>query len=196
MFKLNSSILSKAIRAQQLRFASVSTKKQTTNNPNIEESKKEELSKTINEQQKLTSNTDDQREEGRLDDLYRYIWIKCSAHQVAVLDSYEKFIRLAAKNLDIEYIKTEQPFRIFKRRTLLASRHVHKKYRVQYETRNYFRNVQFKNITGSTADTFLEYIERNIPEGVLFLAEKHRLSELPFDLENNSKDNQDKEVTA
>lgn len=193
MYKLNFNILSKAIRLQQLRFASSGTKEQRTisNKETTDESTKEKKSsKTLEEQQNLTPTITDQKVEGRLDELYRNIWIKCSAHQVEVLDSYEKFLRLAAKNLDIEYVKTEQPFRIIKRRTLLASRHVHKKYRVQYETRNYFRNVQFKNITESTADTFLEYIERNTPEGVLLIAEKHMLSELPFELVENSKDSQ------
>lgn len=37
---------------------------------------------------------------------------------------------------------------------------------VQYEFRTYFRFMQFHRLTGSTADTFLEYIQRNLPEGV------------------------------
>lgn len=122
------------------------------------------------------------QQEAQLDDLYRHLLIKCTAHEIAVLDSYEKFVTMAAHHLGIEHVKTETPFRLIKRRTLLASRHVHKKYRVQYEIRNYYRHLLFKNLTGSTTDTFLEYVERNIPEGVLFEVEKHRLSELPFDL--------------
>lgn len=124
-------------------------------------------------------------DEGQPDQLYRYLWIKCSGHEVEVLDSYEQFLKLSAQHLDIDYVKTETPFRLIKRKTLLASRHVHKKYRVQYETRSYYRDLLFKNLTGSTMDTFLEYVERNIPEGVLFIAEKHKLGELPFELEKN-----------
>lgn len=52
------------------------------------------------------------------------------------------------------------------RLTVLKSIHVHKKHRVQYETRTYFRYLDFLRLTGSTADTFLEYIQRNLPEGV------------------------------
>ena len=50
--------------------------------------------------------------------------------------------------------------------TLLKSKHVHKKHRVQYEIRTYYRFMHFLRLTGSTADTFLEYIQRNLPEGV------------------------------
>lgn len=34
--------------------------------------------------------------------------------------------------------------------------------------------VQYKHLTGSTADTLLEYIERNLPEGVALKATKVR----------------------
>lgn len=114
------------------------------------------------------------------DDLYRHLWLKCSAHHPNLLDSYEEFVKTAAGHLDIDYVKTEQPFRVIKRKTLLASRFVRKKYRVQYEIRTYYRHLLFKNLTGSTLDTFLEYVERNVPEGLLLVAEKHKLAELPF----------------
>lgn len=48
----------------------------------------------------------------------------------------------------------------------MRSIHVNKKCRVQYEFRTYFHFVQFLRLTGSTADTFLEYLQRNLPEGV------------------------------
>lgn len=124
-------------------------------------------------------------EEPRDDELYRYLWIKCSGHEVQVLDSYEKFLKLTAEHLDINYVRTKTPFRVIKRKTMLASRFVHKKYRVQYEVRTYFRDLLFKNLTGSTTDTFLEYTQRNLPDGVMMIAEKHRLAELPFDLTAN-----------
>lgn len=124
------------------------------------------------------------------DDLYRYLWIKCLAHNSPVLDSYEQFVKSAAKHLDINYVRTEEPWRDIRRRTMLASRHVHKKYRVQYETRTYYRDILFKNLTGSTADTFLEYVERNLPEGVLLIAEKHKLEGLPFEIQNDKTQDQ------
>lgn len=124
----------------------------------------------------------------RPDQLIRHLWIKCSSHHPAVLDSYSHFLTTAAKHLGVNHVKTEEPWRNIKRRTLLASRHVHKKYRVQYEFRTYYRNCLFENLTGSTADTFLEYAQRNTPEGVLLITEKHELAELPFDLEQSNSD--------
>lgn len=56
---------------------------------------------------------------------------------------------------------------------------VKKKKRVQYEWRTYFRIIQFKYLTGSTADTFLEYIERNVPEGMALRVTRHQLESLP-----------------
>ena len=50
--------------------------------------------------------------------------------------------------------------------TLLKSIHIYKKHRVQYEIRTYFRHMTFERLTESTAGTFLEYIQRNVPEGV------------------------------
>lgn len=65
------------------------------------------------------------------------------------------------------------------RRTLLRAAFVKKKYRVQYEWRTYYRSIEFKHLTGSTADTFLEYIERNLPEGVAMKVFKHQLEAIP-----------------
>lgn len=39
--------------------------------------------------------------------------------------------------------------------------------------------MQFYKLTGSTMDTFLEYIERNLPEGVALKATKVELQMLP-----------------
>lgn len=150
-------------------------------------------SKESIEQSPSKDNVEDSKistQDDKPDDLFRHLWIRCSGHERTVLDSYEKFLTLAAQHLGVQHVRTEEPFRYFKRRTLLASRFVHKKCRVQYEIRNYYRDLLFKNITGSTADTFLEYVERNIPEGVLFIAEKHRLAELPFELEGSNQSTQ------
>jgi small subunit ribosomal protein S10 len=39
--------------------------------------------------------------------------------------------------------------------------------------------MEFKHLTGSTADTFLEYIERNLPEGVALKVYKTAIEPLP-----------------
>lgn len=65
------------------------------------------------------------------------------------------------------------------RLTLLKSAFVHKKHRVQYEIRTYFKFMHFHRLTGSTLSTFLEYIQRNLPEGVAMKATKVQIMELP-----------------
>lgn len=65
------------------------------------------------------------------------------------------------------------------RHTLLKSVHVHKKHRVQYEIRTYFHFVHLHRLTGSTCDTYLEYIERNLPEGVGMKVTKIEMQRLP-----------------
>ena len=39
---------------------------------------------------------------------------------------------------------------------------------------------QIRQVTGSSADIFLEYIQRNLPEGVSMSVEEMELEELPL----------------
>ena len=64
------------------------------------------------------------------------------------------------------------------RLTLLKSIHIYKKHRVQYEIRTHFTHMNFHKLTGSTADTFLEYVQRNLPEGVSMKVTKVLLTSL------------------
>uniref|UniRef100_A0A914RTE8 Small ribosomal subunit protein uS10m n=1 Tax=Parascaris equorum TaxID=6256 RepID=A0A914RTE8_PAREQ len=70
----------------------------------------------------------------------------------------------------LPYVRWIQP--------LLRSKFVHKKYKLHYETRTHIRCMTISDVTGSTASTFLEYIERNIPEGVAMKVTYEEL--LPF----------------
>lgn len=65
------------------------------------------------------------------------------------------------------------------RYTVLKSAFVHKKHRVQYEIRTYFHFINLHRLTGSTLSTYLEYIERNLPEGVALKATKIEMLALP-----------------
>lgn len=65
------------------------------------------------------------------------------------------------------------------RYTVLKSAFVHKKHRVQYEVRTYFHFINLHRLTGSTLSTYLEYIERNLPEGVALKATKIEMLALP-----------------
>lgn len=60
------------------------------------------------------------------------------------------------------------------------------KHKVQYEIRTYYCILKFRNLTSSTSDTFLEYIQRNLPEGVALKITK--VSLLVLHLEKVYKD--------
>jgi len=113
------------------------------------------------------------------DDLCRMMEVEVRGHDPAVLKSYEWFALEAAKELDICVDKTWIPPKHIWRRAVLKSAFVHKKHQVQYEIRTYFRVIQLKYLTGSTASTYLEYIQRNLPEGVAMKVTKHTLQGMP-----------------
>lgn len=108
------------------------------------------------------------------------IELEMRGHDPAVLKSYSYFLTTAARELDIEVGKCWTPKKaVHERLTLLRSIHVNKKCRVQYEARTYFTFAQLHKLTGSTADTLLEYLQRNLPEGVAMKVTKVGLEQLP-----------------
>ena len=126
-------------------------------------------------------------EESSVDKLYKTITVEVRGNDPAVLESYTIFSHMAATYLDIPIIKLQSPRKpIHQRLTLLKSVHVHKKHRVQYETRTYYRYFELSNLTGSTADTYLEYIQRNLPEGVAMKVTKAELHTLPESVQQAS----------
>ncbi|KAH8311211.1 hypothetical protein KR044_004978, partial [Drosophila immigrans] len=114
------------------------------------------------------------------DQLYSKLEIELRGVDPAVLKSYTWFATTAAEHLGIELGKCWSPRKAHhERMTLLKSVHIYKKHRVQYEIRTHFRYMNFHKLTGSTLDTFLEYIERNLPEGVALHASKTELQQMP-----------------
>lgn len=118
--------------------------------------------------------------EPQLDKLYKTIELEALAYEPAILDSYEWFVVTAANALGITVGKRWKPEKPDKfHRALLRSVHVHKKHQVHYEIRTYHRFINVHKLTGSTADTFLEYIERNLPEGVGLKVTKFEVTKVP-----------------
>ena len=114
------------------------------------------------------------------DRLYSSIEIEVRAHQPEVLKSYSWFINKAAADLEVRVGESwNEPEPHMLRKTLLKSKHVHSKHRVQYEFRTYFWYIKVERLTGSTADTFLEYVQRFLPEGVSMKVTKHQLTDFP-----------------
>ncbi|CAF1043208.1 unnamed protein product [Rotaria sordida] len=112
------------------------------------------------------------------DELYKRLCVEVRGHDPAVLESYERFVRLVSTELDIQLVNVENPLFFTERWTLLRSKFAKKKYWREYEIRTYYKKFHFKHLTGSTADTFLEYVQRNLPEGIMMIVERIRLE--PF----------------
>ncbi|XP_011881200.1 PREDICTED: 28S ribosomal protein S10, mitochondrial [Vollenhovia emeryi] len=114
------------------------------------------------------------------DKLYKKVEVEVRGNDRAVLKSYGEFAVMAAGHLNINVGRNTAPHKaIHERWTVLKSAHVHKKHRVQYEFRTYYRYLDFLKLTGSTADTFLEYLQRNLPEGVAMKVTKIEMEKLP-----------------
>ncbi|KAB7497113.1 28S ribosomal protein S10, mitochondrial [Armadillidium nasatum] len=114
-----------------------------------------------------------EKDQAEFDKLYRSITLECRGHDKAVLASYSRFLTTAAKHLEICVDKIDTPRHHIIRYDTLKSAFVKKKHRVQYEIRTYFLIIKFLRLTSSTADTFLEYVQRNIPEGVAMIVTKY-----------------------
>jgi small subunit ribosomal protein S10 len=128
----------------------------------------------------VASNTAvDKEAQDELDSLFEKVVVEVRGHDDSVLRSYETFVKYAAQRLQIKMAGTRKPERFIERWTILKSVFVHKKHFRQYEMRTYFREFEFRHLTGSTCDTLLEYIQRNIPEGVSMYV--HRTEIRPLD---------------
>ncbi|KAL3873407.1 hypothetical protein ACJMK2_036530 [Sinanodonta woodiana] len=114
-----------------------------------------------------------------VDVLYRKIILEVKGHEPAVINSYTQYISMAANELGITISSIKTPPKQFKRMVLLKSAHIYKKHQVHYEMRTHFRVIELKHLTGSTADTFLEYIQRNLPEGTAMKVTRHRIERIP-----------------
>ncbi|XP_038072779.1 28S ribosomal protein S10, mitochondrial-like isoform X2 [Patiria miniata] len=139
---------------------------------------------TPTHQKASESTISEDKEEEELDTLYKSIELNVKGHDEAVLDSYEAFVSMAAKELGVTVQSISKPLRKIQRLTLLKSRHIYKKHRVQYEMRTHFRIIELKHVTGSSADVFLEYVERHLPEGVALKVTKSALGKMPDHLKS------------
>ncbi|XP_068199132.1 small ribosomal subunit protein uS10m [Antennarius striatus] len=113
------------------------------------------------------------------DVLLQRLSLLVKGHDRAVLDSYEFFVTMAARELGMAVSDVSEPKKDMERLTLLKSVHIFKKHRVQYEMRTHYRRIQLTHLTGSTAQVFLEYVQRNLPEGVAMEVTKTTMEKVP-----------------
>lgn len=121
--------------------------------------------------------------------LFRAIDVLVKGHEKSVLDSFMTFMIVTAKHLEIDIAGQLTPKFIADRSTFLKSVHIYKKHRVQYEMRTHRLVLQLKYLTSSTANVYLEYVQRNIPAGVAMHVHKWRLERLPEHIQERMKDN-------
>ncbi|NP_001040362.1 28S ribosomal protein S10, mitochondrial [Bombyx mandarina] len=127
-----------------------------------------------------------------LDKLYKRVELEMRGIDPAVLLSYSWFCVAAASHLGIEVTKSWALRKAEKERhTLLKCVHIYKKHKVQYEIRTYFRFIHMQRLTGSTCDTYLEYIERNLPEGCALKVTKIECQKLPEHLVPPKKESEE-----
>ncbi|CAH8428767.1 unnamed protein product [Schistosoma intercalatum] len=113
------------------------------------------------------------------DVLYKKLVITVKGHEPMVLKSYETFVKQVCDNLSIALISETRNRPTFFRLSMNKSPFIYKKQQRQYEFRTHYKYFTVDHITGCTADVFLEYIQRNLPEGVAMEVVKHRLERLP-----------------
>ncbi|XP_068580754.1 small ribosomal subunit protein uS10m [Cebidichthys violaceus] len=113
------------------------------------------------------------------DTLFQKVSLLVKGHDRSVLDSYELFATMAAKELGITINKVHELPKDMERFTLLKSVHIFKNHRVQYEMRTHYRCIELSHLTGCTAQVFLEYVQRNLPEGVAMEVTKTAMEKVP-----------------
>ncbi|XP_053406991.1 28S ribosomal protein S10, mitochondrial-like [Mercenaria mercenaria] len=118
-------------------------------------------------------------EEDEPDVLYKKIMVEMKGHDQKVLQSYETFVKLACKHLEIRIGRISKPKVDYDRISVQKSVHIFKKHYTQLETRTHFLVFEIPKLTGSTADTLLEYIQRNLPEGVAMKVTRHGIEKFP-----------------
>jgi small subunit ribosomal protein S10 len=114
--------------------------------------------------------------------LYKKVVVEVRGHDVAVIKSYEQFVKTTAAELEIPLKEIRTPHRFIERWSILKSRFSNRKHMRQYEMRTHFKEFEFVHLTGSTCSVLLEYIQRNLPAGVAMHVHQTKLSPLPEDL--------------
>ncbi|VIO90147.1 conserved hypothetical protein,hypothetical protein [Brugia malayi] len=114
-----------------------------------------------------------------LDRLFPRIELEYRGHDKAVLKSYTTFLKAVCKHLELEIVSVKVFPYVWWIQNALRAKFAKKKNQIHYETRTHIRQLTIRHVTGSTASTFLEYIQRNIPEGVAMKVTYDEIAVLP-----------------
>ncbi|KAM3724214.1 putative 28S ribosomal protein S10 [Dirofilaria immitis] len=113
------------------------------------------------------------------DRLFTRIQLEYRGHDKAVLKSYTTFLKAVCNHLKLEIVSVKVFPYVWWIQNALRAKFAKKKNQLHYETRTHIRQFTIGHVTGSTASTFLEYIQRNIPEGVAMKVTYDEIAMLP-----------------
>ncbi|VDK73579.1 unnamed protein product [Onchocerca ochengi] len=122
-----------------------------------------------------------------LDRLFTRVQLEYRGHDKAVLKSYTTFLKAVCNHLKLEVVSIKVFPYVWWIQNALRAKFAKKKNQLHYETRTHIRQFTIQNVTGSTASTFLEYIQRNIPEGVAMKVTYDEIAGLPEIIQNKMK---------
>jgi small subunit ribosomal protein S10 len=131
-----------------------------------------------------------------LDELIKRLVVQVRGHDQSVLRSYARFVKLTSNQLGLD-VNVIEGKKFLERWTILKSRFSNRKHMRQYEMRTHFQTFEFTRLTGSTSDTLLEYIQRNLPEGVAMHVHTTKCIQLPeFIVKDIEKKLQDSKIDS
>ena len=110
---------------------------------------------------------------------YREIVLELYGHDRAVLTSYIKYVRYAAALLSLHCSPPVSYRRSIDKYVVNKSPFKHGSYKAQYEIRVNQKALYLWNVTGTTADVFLEYIQRNLAAGLGMNVQLQAMEPLP-----------------
>lgn len=117
-------------------------------------------------------------EESIDDKLYSHIDLELSAHDNKIINSYIKLMIFCCKKLNVEWERMQiKPN--FSRRIVLRGPFVHKRFRSEFEIRNYTQVLRLNYLTGSSYKALVGFFQHNIPYGVVMKVHKYELLEAP-----------------
>uniref|UniRef100_A0A915PI91 Small ribosomal subunit protein uS10m n=1 Tax=Setaria digitata TaxID=48799 RepID=A0A915PI91_9BILA len=122
-----------------------------------------------------------------LDRLFKRIELEYRGHDKMVLKSYTTFLKAVCDHLEIDVVSIKVFPYVWWIQNALRAKFAKKKNQLHYETRTHIRQFTIQNVTGSTASTFLEYIQRNIPEGVAMKVSYDEIAMLPESIQTKMK---------
>uniref|UniRef100_A0A0R3RRB9 Small ribosomal subunit protein uS10m n=1 Tax=Elaeophora elaphi TaxID=1147741 RepID=A0A0R3RRB9_9BILA len=122
-----------------------------------------------------------------LDRLFSRIQLEYRGHDKAVLKSYTTFLKTVCHHLELDVVSIKVFPYVWWIQNALRAKFAKKKNQIHYETRTHIRQFTIRHVTGSTASTFLEYIQRNIPEGVAMKVTYDEITVLPEIIQRKMK---------